>query len=348
MRACLHAWTMFLAILACSISAGCSEVTTKPVTDNDSHATSKIQEQFGTIDKVSVMTTDGQEIFLDKKEFMQNAEKMAAFLPQELEKVKTDDARFTLIVYRSQSAPFVLEIGPGSEAMNVLYHWIRKETAEVVFQQIHIRTLELSATDLDQHYIPTDEETAKINKLLTSATFSETTEPLQYSLYPGYQLVINTPERAIAARLLSPSLIGLSLGKEHLFYTVSTDLFSAVANWLPPEKEGVRDVFDPLLQATKVILAPTGEGMSDTLTYDPAESSRYMGLLHETVRELKRAHPLSTPSPTTSPAYYLRVMTGNTEHTIRVYGDTFRYEGKMYQQSKLQELLRDYRQIISK
>lgn len=346
MRACLHAWMMFLAILACSLSAGCSEVTTMPERDLENH--SNLQAQFGTIDKVSVMTTDGQEIYLNKNEFLEHVAKEEALLSGDLQNVKTEDVRFTLIVYRAQSAPFVLEIGSGNKKTDAFYQWIRKEAAEEAFRQLHVRTLEVEATDLNQHYLPTDEETAKISNMLSYATYSDSAQTAQYSLYPGYQMVINTGERSVVVKLLSPSLIGLTLGKEQLFYTVSTDLFSLMADWLPPEPTRANDVFDPLLRATKVILAPSGDASADTVTFDPGDSTRHLGLLHETVRELKQAKSSAAPVPTDPPAFSLRIQVGETEHIVRIYGDTFRFQGKMYQQPKLKELMDEYRQILLK
>lgn len=344
MRACLHAWTMFLAILACSLSAGCSEVTTMPVTDADPN----VQSNFGTIEKVSVMTTDGQEIFLNKDEFLKHATKDTSLFPQQLQKLKTEDVRFTLIVYRSQSAPFVLEVGPGQDETTSFYHWIRKETAKALFPQIHLRSIEMVATDLGQSYLPTEEETSLIGKQLSAAEYSETNQPLQFALYPDYRLVVDSGERTMIAQLLSPRLLRVSLGKEQLYYTVSTDLFSQAANWLPPQKKGTSDVFDSLFKATKVILAPTGKGSADLLTYEPAESSQYQSLLHETVRELKRAEPSAAPVPTEAPEYYLRIMVGETEHVVHIYGDTFRFQGKMYHQPEMKGLLSSYRQVMHK
>ncbi|MGE5703283.1 MAG: hypothetical protein ACM32O_12200 [Clostridia bacterium] len=348
MRTRLHAWTLVMILLACLLTAGCSEGAKIPVSDPDSNA--NLTSQFGTIEKVSVMTTDGQELYLNKEEFVQHAVKEAALLPSQVDiHTKQDDARFTLIVYRSQAAPFVMEIGPGgSEDSDRFYRWIRKEAAKVLFKQMAVRTVEVEADDLQKRYLPTEEETIMIAQQLAAAEFRESNLP-QYSLYPGYRLNVNMGERTMGTRLLSPSLLCVSLGKEELYYNVSTDLFSKVTSWLPPQMRNDSNPFAPLFKATKVTLSPSGKEAGNTLAFDPNESSLLQGLLHETVRTFQKATPsVQHIRDETAADYYLRLQVGTTEYTIRIYGDSFRYLGKMYYQPQLKSLIASYRQALSK
>ncbi len=327
MRARFLACKYACALLMFSLLTACSNVSDVPASEVET----QLHTELDSIEKVSVLSTDGQEVVIDVAEFIKDvSHESKSFIKPSLPPLDREDIRYTLIVNRKKGAPFVLEVGSNQPEMERLYHWMRKITGNALFKQPNIRTQEMKMKDLHASLLPGEDDTAFITKKLQEATFEDVAQPHQYPLYPAYQLTIDMGNRDLEATLLTPSLMAVAFGKEELYYRIDTQLFSRLASLLPLQNPDPNQL-DMLFRATQFRVSAEKQGKMQEQRYEIAESSVLKGTAQQVVRLLKESTPIHLENEGKKSELILHYTVDDQEIDIPCVDDTFIWQGLSFQ-----------------
>lgn len=144
---------MLPALLICLLLAGCADGSNR----NISEVKKRIDVEMGAVEKVTVLSTDGQEISIDLTSFLNDLSEQGKDLQLSTEPLTREDVRYTLILTRKVEAPLVIEVGEqasqfGDEAYrgsgaDKFYRWIRKLSGTALLES-SLHSVEITADDL--------------------------------------------------------------------------------------------------------------------------------------------------------------------------------------------------------
>lgn len=326
----------FFALLASCLLVACSNQPQGTATTE----IDEVSQQLGTVEKVSVLSTDGSELPLNLGDFDREIVEQAAQLERTDAALSPDQVKFTLVVHRGDLAPLVIEVGSKASqvgeivysgpAAEAFYQWAREKIGLSLFQHKGVYAIQLTAADQNRSYTLSQEESIFVWQTLQAATYQEKWEPFVYPLYPAYQLKLDLGERVLDVAVLTPGLLSVRFGNEVLYYRMAGDLFSKLTEWLPPHGQSP-DSFDPLFHALKVrITVPDPNGSAQTWVI--GESIEEQGRVHHLVRLLKQAVPiqekLTLPE---KPWYTLEFVLPDGMKRIQLFDKWFTFEDKIYE-----------------
>ncbi|MBY0088803.1 hypothetical protein [Brevibacillus brevis] len=305
-----------------------------------------IEKELGAVEKVTVMSTDGQEVLLDLRLFLQELSGQGQDLQVSSESLKQEDVRFTLVLYRTQQAPLVVTVGESASEFgghtyrgagaSYFYQWVNKLTGKGVLSQ-KIQSVRLSAEDLGQARVLNEVEAEYIRKVMGSAVPEVDTRSKQYPLYPNYQMRMNSADRPVEVAILTPTLIAVPFGRETFFFHVEGSLFSRLTEWMPPSNRK-DDKIDPLFKSTRIRVTANGEMNVQDTKLDVTQTTIEQGIAHQSVRLLKNADPLNVPPKNPGPKQYeLHFLVNDIDQRMEVYPRYFKYDQTWYIQDELAE-----------
>ena len=327
-RACL-----FQVLVAGLLLTGCSQAEQGITPD----IRANIGAELGAVEKVTVMSTDGQEVTLDMSVFMNELDKQGDDWELSSEPLKQEDVRFTLVLHRSQSAPLVVSVGEtasqygehtykGNHA-NQFYRWIHRQIGQGLISQ-KMESVQLSADDLAQTKVLQENEIEVVRKLLATAVpqVEEEQSAKQFPLHPYYKLRIHTGEKRLDVTVLTPTLLSVPFGRETHYFHVEGALFSQLTGWLPP-REHENDPFEKLFKATQLRKESSNPASKEDKMYDVTHTTMDQGIAHEIVRTLKSGTQLAERPEQPGTSRYLLHFTGNGyQRTVTFYPNAFRIE----------------------
>ncbi|MFS0553033.1 hypothetical protein [Brevibacillus sp. 179-C9.3 HS] len=305
-----------------------------------------IETELGAVEKVTVMSTDGQEVLLDLRSFMQELSGQGQDLQISSEPLRQEDVRFTLVLYRKQQAPLVVTVGElASEfgghtyrgaGASYFYQWVNKLTGKGVLSQ-KINSVRLAAEDLGQARVLSEIETENIRKVLGSAVPEGESGKKQYPLYPNYRMKMNSADKPLEVAILTPTLIAVPYGRETYYFHVDGSLFSQLTEWLPPSNNN-EDAIGQLFKTTHIRIAANGEMPVQNTEMDVTQTTIEQGIAHQSVRLLKNADPLQgSPKAPGSKQFELHFLVNDTEQIIEIYPNYFKYDQTWYIHDELAE-----------
>nr|WP_242071883.1 hypothetical protein [Brevibacillus formosus] len=305
-----------------------------------------IEKELGTVDKVTVMSTDGQEVLLDLRLFLQELSGQGQDLQISSEPLKQEDVRFTLVLYRTQQAPLVVTVGESASEFgghtyrgagaSYFYQWINKLTGKGVLSQ-KIQSVRLAAEDLGQARVLNELEAEYIRKVMESAVPEVDSRSKQHPLYPNYRMRMNSADKPVEVAILTPTLIAVPFGRETFFFHVEGSLFSRLTEWMPPSNRK-DDRIDQLFKSTRIRITAIGEMNVQDTKLDVTKTTIEQGIAHQSVRVLKNADPLIVPPKEPGKKQYeLYFLVNDKEQRIEVYPRYFKYEQTWYIHDELAE-----------
>ena len=333
------------ALFVCFLLVACSNQPT----GTGSTAQDELIRQLGTVEKVSVLSTDGTELPLELRDFSHEIAERAAPLQRAATPLAPDQVKFTLIVHRADLAPLVIEVGSkvsqvgevayAGEGAEALYQWTREEIGQSLFHHEGVYAIQLTAADQGRTYTLSQEESSFVWKSLQAATYQHKLEQLSYPLYPAYQLELDLGERVLDVAVLTPGLLSVRFGDEVLHYRVTGELFSKLTEWLPPHDQTEGDPLNTLFKATKVQITGTDKS-GHAQTWVIGESIEEQGRAHQLVRLLKQATPLKQPPALPEkPLFTLAFQLPGGEQRIDLYEKWFTYNGRIYEQAAISDYI---------
>ncbi|MGZ0049767.1 hypothetical protein [Brevibacillus gelatini] len=325
---------LFIVMVASMMIAGCAQ-TDKVPADMSNH----IEKELDAVEKVTVMSTDGQEVMLDLPTFMKELAGQGKDLQLSETALKQEDVRFTLVLYRKQLAPLVVAVGEGASQFGentyrgagavAFYQWIQKLTGKGLLSQ-KINTVLLSAEDISKTRVLGETEMEAIRTVLAAAVPETGATRKQYPLYPNYRLRINSAERPLEVTVLTPTLISVPFGKETHTFHVDGELFSKLTEWIPPaEMEEMQ--LEQLFKASKIRIAPTGAMAVEGLELEVRKTTVEQGIAHQAVRLLQTAELLKEAPKEPGPEQYRLYFTVNgKEHELILYDNHFQIDANWF------------------
>lgn len=313
---------------------GCAQSVNVP---DDMNA--QIETELSAVEKVTVMSTDGQEVLLDQRLFFQELSGQGQDLQLSSEPLKQQDVRFTLVLYRKQEAPLVVTVGESASEFggntyrgtgaSKFYQWVYKLTGKELLAQ-EINSIRLSAEDLGQARVLGEYESEYIRTALMAAIPEGNSPSKQYPLYPNYRMKINSADKPLEVSVLTPTLINVPFGRETYSYQVEGSFFSRLTELLPPSNRQ-EDKIEPLFKSTQIRIAATGEMDVQNTEVDVTQTTIEQGIAHQAVRLLKMAD-LLTEAPKTpgTKQYEIHFITNESAHVIEVYPRYFKYDQNWY------------------
>lgn len=330
-------WRTYLltGLFACLLLTACSKGSNQHLNEMKK----QLDVEIGTIDKVSVLSTDGQEFPIDLDAFTGDLTQQGRDLQQSDTPIKREDVRYTVILYRKIEAPLVIEVGTqASQLANKtyrgngaerFYRWIRDITGHSLFRA-EIRNVEVTADDINQSISLSDGPTGEVWQILRTAEHVDAVEGKQYPLYPHYRLKLDTGNNVLEATILTPTLLAVKVGAETHYFRVNSELFSKLTQWLPLREKSA-DSFDTLFKASEIRIIPTGDKTVSMLERKLADSTFDQALSHELVRLLKRGIPASRDLSLPKQEKFKLVFVINGEDKeIRMYEQYFAMNGQNY------------------
>ncbi|MBO8162439.1 MAG: hypothetical protein H0Z34_01825 [Brevibacillus sp.] len=341
------------ALLACILLAACSNQPQGAGGDERD----EISRQLGTVEKVSVLSTDGTEIPLDLQAFSAKLSEQSMQLEQANAPLAPEDVKYTLVVYRTDLAPLVIEVGAkasqlgdltyGGEGAEAFYRWIRSLIGQALFQQDQVYTVMLSAADMDRTLTLSRNEATLVWEAFREAQYQEAVEQVVYPLYPYYQLNLDVGKHVLNAVVLTPSLVSLRFGREVLYYRVPGTLFSSLTEWIPPRPVQGAPI-DSLFRATKLDFSYSEQGAKVDQTWNLAESIELQGRAHQLIRMMKQGMLLDQPvSLPEHPLYTVSFQTNDGKKTTLVYDKYFSHEGNVYAHDSIDDTIRYFLTVTS-
>lgn len=334
------------------ILSGCSTAPGKTTEQDRNLFASKID----SVKQVSVITTDGQEIVLESAKVKQALPQTTKEIYRSTDRLRESDVRYTLLAYRENQAPLVIEVGEwacqfedttyrGLDTQS-FYQSIAELTGQALFTGTNLQSIQLSALDKEDKVNLTQEQTQQLWQIIKQAKYQVKPEMIPYPLFPHYQLQLDFGDRIREMSLLTPSLVTIQVGEDVLYYRVSSSLFSLLTNYITPQPDEQNPI-DPLFKASGIFLSTPDQQdqMKNPTLKDPI---LWESLAHQFVRILKQGVPAKQAIPTEEKAKFkVTLLIGETRKEIDVFSNHFRMDGKMFEQpgivSKLGELMTQYR-----
>lgn len=305
-----------------------------------------IETELGAVEKVTVMSTDGQEVLLDLRLFLQELSGQGQDLQISSEPLKQEDVRFTLVLYRTQQAPLVVTVGESASEFgghtyrgagaSYFYQWVNQLTGKGVLSQ-KIQSVRLAAEDLGQARVLNESEAEYIRKVMGSAVPELDSRSKQYPLYPNYRMRINSADRPVEVAILTPTLIAVPFGRETFFFHVEGSLFSRLTEWMPPSNRK-EDRIDQLFKSAQIRIIANGEMNVQDTELDVTQTTIEQGIAHQSVRLLKNGDRLNVPPKDPGPKQYeIHFFVNDTEQRIELYPRYFKYDQTWYIHDELAE-----------
>ncbi|MGN7470248.1 hypothetical protein [Brevibacillus sp. SAFN-007a] len=332
---------LFIVMIASMVISGCAQSDKAPVDLSD-----RIEKELDAVEKVTVMSTDGQEVMLDLPTFKQELPGQGNDLQLSETALQQEDVRFTLVLYRKKSAPLVVAVGEGASQFGentyrgagavAFYHWIQKLTGKGLLSQ-KMNTVLLSAEDLARTRVLGEPEMEAIRKALATAVPETAASQKQYPLYPNYRLRINSAEKPLEVTVLTPTLISVPFGKETHAFHVDSGLFSKLTGWIPPTDQEENEL-EQLFKASKIRIARTGAMAVENLEWEVRKTTVEQGVAHQTVRLLQTAEGLkSAPKDPGPEQYRLFVTVNGKEREVIFYAAHFQLDAKWFAHNEIAE-----------
>jgi hypothetical protein len=305
----------------------------------------RLNVELKTIEKVSVLSTDGQEVTLNLPVFLGELDKQGKELHQTARPLQSAELRYTLIVQRRGDAPLVIEVGKeasqignltysGSSAVN-FYHWIRELTAGSLFTTMQIQKGDLHAGDLNRSLSLDERQIAEITSYLRNAKYHPIEDGKHYPLYPDYRLKLENGERTMEITLLTPTLLSVQLGRETLQYDVSGQLFSLLTEWLPLHASAGNPL-DQLYKTRECELVPGRLSQAKKQSWKMDQSIEIQAILHQIIRKLHEGVPAEQSAAVSGREQYsLLFQVNGKEHVLKMYEQVFSLDGKYYRHRHL-------------
>ncbi|MFM1650799.1 hypothetical protein ACI7RC_01715 [Brevibacillus sp. B_LB10_24] len=326
-----------LMCLVCLILYGCSANPQKP----NAAERNLIVQNVDSVEKVSVLTTEGQDIPLDVKDFSRGLLELTGEVTTADQPLPEKDVKFSLIVYRAVEAPLIIDVGEnvcrigeasysGPGARN-FYSWVRELIGAALFQQDQVESVDIVASDLNMSQFLQKQEANELWEYLRSGEYREKPGNRQFPLYPYYRLKFDTGRNIMEVTVLTPALVSVKMGKEIIYYHVSGQMFAWLTGKLPlqqPDEETVHMLF----KASGVKLLPAG-GKAEALDWKVADSIVQQGIVHQVVRVLQHGTALAgKPEQAANRAeYVLRFTVGEKVTEVAVYEHAFSTGGSWFE-----------------
>lgn len=322
---------LFPLLVAGMLLTGCSQDNQGIKTD----MRGSIEAELGAVEKVTVMSTDGQEVALDLSVFMKELSDQGQDLEISEQPLDQADVRFTLVLYRKDLAPLVVPVGEvasqygdrtfrGNGAKS-FYQWVHKQVGTGILAQ-EMNNMYLSAEDLSATKLLQDSENEAVKQLLRSAVPEMEQGVKQHPLHPYYRMRIHSNEKPLEVTVLTPTLISIPFGRETLTFHVEGTLFSQLTSWMPPvEKKD--DLYEKLFKASKLHVEKAGRDDVEDREIDVTTTTLEQGNAHQIVRFLKSATPLAeAPVQPGVKQYVLHFVSSETKRTVEMYPSTFKLD----------------------
>lgn len=341
MKTCLRAY-LVTAMFACLLLSGCSDGPNPQLDEMKK----RLDVEIGMIDKVSVLSTDGQEFPIELADFTNNLKEQGKDLKESVNSINREDVRYTVILSRKTEAPLVIEVGSqGSQFANKtyrgngaerFYRWIRDITGQSLFQA-DIRYAELNADDLNQSISLSEGQAEEVWQYLRTAEHVDSMEEKQYPLYPHYRLKLDTGDKMMDATVLTPTLLSVKVGVETHYFHVKSELFSKLTQWLPLREKSA-DSLDSLFRVSEIRIVPMKDKSVRIVERKIADSTVEQALSHELIRLLKQAKPLGkvTQLPNQE-RYQLIFLVNEQQKVVQMYDRFFLLNGQIYEHSHLDQ-----------
>ncbi|MDH4617176.1 hypothetical protein [Brevibacillus sp. AY1] len=331
---------LFPLLVAGLVLTGCSQDNQGIKTD----MRGSIETELGAVEKVTVMSTDGQEVALELPVFMKELTEQGQDLEVSTEPLDQGEVRFTLVLYRKDLAPLVVPIGEKASqygdrtfrgnGAKTFYQWVHKQVGTGILAQ-EMNNIYLSAEDLSSTKLLQDSERDAVKQLLRSADPELEQGVKQYPLHPYYRMRIHSNEKPLEVTVLTPTLISIPFGRETLTFHVEGALFSQLTSWLPP-KEKTDDIYEKLFKANKLRIEKAGRTDVEDHEYDVTTTTKEQGKAHQIVRLIKSATPLpDAPSQPGEKQYVLHFVSSDTKRTIEMYPLTFKLDQSWFSHNNL-------------
>ncbi|MGC5324137.1 hypothetical protein [Brevibacillus sp. SYSU BS000544] len=347
------AWNL-LWIFLIAVIAGCSNVGDKPGTKERNVLAAKID----SVEKVSVLTTDGQEIGLDMATIKKELPLTTEELYRSTERLKEEEVRYTLLAYHESHAPLVIEVGEsacqfedvtyrGKDA-SLFYQKIAELTGQALIKAPNVQSIDVEAVDKNGTVRLTSEQSSEIWQMIRQAIVQKKPKSTPYPLFPHYRLRIDFGERIREITVLTPSLVSIQVGKDTQYMRVSGSLFSLLTKYIPPQPEESKE-FDQLFKAEKIIMLAAGQ--KEPQLQEGIDPILLEGVAHQFVRILQNGTRSTDSSLQNEKVRYkIILLIGNTRKECVVYESGFYIEGKGFKHSQiirqLEELLLTYKLLV--
>lgn len=343
MKRTLRAY-VFPVLMAGLLLAGCSE----GVKDAESDMKKQLDADLRAVEKVTVLSTDGQEVPLALDEFLKELPEQGKDLQVSPQPLKRDEIRYTLVLYRQKLAPLVVEVGkqasqygentyrgPGADRF---YQWIHRKAGKGLLPTA-VQTAVVTAEDLGQTVTLGTTQAKFLQGVLAAATPLSDEKIDQYPLYPNYLLRIDAGDRSLHVSMLTPTLVSIPFGRETHYYSIQGSLFSQLTQWLPPRRtEG--DALDRLFQASKIRIEPSGDVSVASVEQSATDTTVEQGKAHQCVRLLKGGVAIAgQPKSPGNERYRLIFSVEQGDVTVHVYDRHIRVNDTWYVHEHLDDKL---------
>ncbi|WP_232697017.1 hypothetical protein [Brevibacillus daliensis] len=337
----------FVSVMwTCFAATGCQAPLEEQSIKQEMNMTDRLQY----VDRVSILTTSGQEIQIDPMRFHQLVlEGNYRKLSPTPEKLSEEEIFYRLIAYVPQEAPVVMEVGPtGFTYANQTF---RGSDAEEFYQQTKVQlgnallpdnppmSLEMKANDLPGRPFAN----LQGNKLdeawdtLSQITYTNDEFRGLYPLYPSYQISFRHRDGQIQFQVLNPGLLKCILGKETLYYQASDELYPFIEDLLPVKMDSNK--WQALYEADELKVVQVVNKSEEKDSILKADNQKDKSSMHQVVRLLQGSY--SQTEVTEQGPSYLRLLIIEQEnvHEVKVWKDYFEWNGQIFRHVKLQEKL---------
>lgn len=246
------------------------------------------------IASISVFTADGQEVPLDHAIFMERISRQHGEFHASDQPMKPEEVRFTLVAYRQNGSPLVMEVGAQASRFGEttfrgvgaeeFYRQIRELTGKSLLRR-NLHAVEAKAMDLARSVTLQASQVMALEQWLRTAEYHPDQESHPYPLYPDYRLELDYGDRVVEATVMTPSLLAVNIGDERLYFHVSGELFSRLTEWLPLYAAHPTEL-DVLFKTTEMHLIP-GKAKNVKERRWKMEQSEAQAVLHHLVRILR-------------------------------------------------------------
>lgn len=339
MKSSLRAYLLSI-LVASMVMTGCAQGS--KVTESDMR--DRMETELGGVEKVTVMSTDGQEVVLDLPVFLKELPTQGQDLQLSTEPLKQEDVRFTLVLYRKQLAPLVVTVGEKASQFGestyrgngaiYFYQWVHKQMGKGLLAQKFDNAL-LSADDLSKTIVLAGTELDQIRNVLNTAVPETEKNPKQYPLFPTYKIRVGSTQKPLEVTVLTPTLISVPFGREKHLFHVDGQLFSRMTTWLPPS-ETEEQSLERLFKTTRIRLTATGEMVGENRELDVTQTTVEQGIAHQTVRLLQKGTLLEKPPEVAGKEQFqLQFLVNGTERSVVFYPRYFKLDQSWYAHNEL-------------
>ncbi|WP_134686182.1 hypothetical protein [Brevibacillus migulae] len=300
---------------------------------------SRFDRNLEEIDRVSVLSLDGQEIELPLAIFLGELKRQGLHLEPSDEEFHRDEMMYTLLVHRRSESPLVIQVGKNAsqfgnttyigEGAKNFYRWIRKLTAESLFSS-RLQEGEIRAEDLNRERMLEFQQRNELEPLLQRAVYHASEESRVYPLYPDYRLKLHYEDRITEVRILTPTLAAVNFGSDIFYYEMPKTVHDRVAEWLSPQiLTGFQ--MELLFQSNLWEIIREGD-LHHAVIWDMEKTPDKKTYTHQMVRVFLDGIPLAVkPTQPGAERFRFYVSSGEKKQTIIVYDHHFVLYDHVYQ-----------------